>query len=83
MQYTRYFLHTRKRPDRVNIRLEWIQRVVENAEHEEVQSDGRIRRWKRIEESQNRYLRVVLLEDGATVHNAFFDRSFGESNHEN
>jgi len=26
----------------------------------------------------NKILRVVLLEDGETVHNAFFDRSFRE-----
>jgi len=26
----------------------------------------------------NRALRVVLLEDGETVHNAFFDRGFKE-----
>jgi hypothetical protein len=25
---------------------------------------------------QNRHLRVVLLPDGETVHNAFFDRGF-------
>jgi len=25
-----------------------------------------------------KYLRVVTLEDGETVHNAFFDRSFKE-----
>ena len=29
-----------------------------------------------IREMENRYLRVVLLEDGKTVHNAFFDRGF-------
>ncbi len=60
----------------MNIRLEWIQRVIETAEHEEIQPDGRIRRWKRIEEAENKYLRVILLEDGETVHNSFFDRSF-------
>ncbi len=76
MEFTQYFLHTRKRPDRKNIRLEWIQQVIENAEHEEIQTDGRIRRWKRIEEAENKYLRVVLLEDRETVHNSFFDRSF-------
>jgi len=27
-------------------------------------------------------LRVVLLEDGQTVHNAFFDRSFREVDYE-
>ena len=26
----------------------------------------------------NKYLRVILLEDGITVHNAFFDRSYRE-----
>jgi hypothetical protein len=29
-----------------------------------------------IAEMENRYLRVVLLPDGETVHNAFFDRGF-------
>jgi hypothetical protein len=42
---------------------------------EEVQSDGRIRRWVWIA-AEERYLRVVLLVDGQTVHNAFFDRRF-------
>jgi len=41
-----------------------------------VQQDGRIRRWAPIKEMENRYLRVVLLSDRETVHNAFFDRSF-------
>lgn len=43
----------------------------------ENQSDRRIRKWKYIEEAQ-KYLRVILLEDGETVHNAFFDRNFKE-----
>ncbi len=43
---------------------------------EQIQSDGRIRRWVRVPEMENRYLRVVLLSDGETVHNAFFDRRF-------
>jgi hypothetical protein len=41
-----------------------------------VQADGRIRRWVRVPEMDNRYLRVILLSDGETVHNAFFDRRF-------
>jgi len=45
---------------------------------EEVQSDGRIRKWVRIAEMENRALRVILLDDGETIHNAFFDRSFKE-----
>ncbi len=45
---------------------------------EERQKDGRIRKWVRIAEMENRALRVILLEDGETVHNAFFDRNFKE-----
>jgi hypothetical protein len=36
------------------------------------------RRWARIPEMDHRTLRVILLEDGETVHNAFFDREFKE-----
>jgi hypothetical protein len=43
-----------------------------------IQDDGRIRLWGKVPEAENRYLRVVLLEDGETVHNAFFDRKFKE-----
>jgi hypothetical protein len=43
-----------------------------------VQADGRIRRWAQIPEMDGRYLRVVLLADGETIHNAFFDRGFSE-----
>jgi len=39
-------------------------------------TSGRIRRWAAIAEMDGRYLRVILLADGETVHNAFFDRSF-------
>ena len=64
------------RPDRQTIRTEWIERVVREPDTEEIQRDGRIRRWKRIDEADGRALRVVLLEDAETVHNAFFDRRF-------
>jgi hypothetical protein len=66
----------RRRPDRAAIRLEWVQRVVENPLKEVIQQDGRIRRWAAITEMDGRYLRVILLPDRETVHNAFFDRSF-------
>ena len=32
-------------------------------------------------ETTPRYLRVVTLEDGETIHNAFFDRRFREEAH--
>jgi hypothetical protein len=71
---TRYFQAMRRRPDRAIIDLVWIERVLRNPMHETNQADGRIRRWAPIEEMDGRMLRVVLLPDGETVHNAFFDR---------
>ena len=58
------------------IRSEWIEQVVQHPVREVIQVDGRIRRWAPIQEVEGRYLRVVLLADGETVHNAFLDRSF-------
>lgn len=77
MKTTHYFDYTRNRPDRVGITDAWIRFVIENPMKTEVQSDGRIKMWSRILET-NKYLRVILLEDVETVHNAFFDRSFKE-----
>ena len=39
-------------------------------------SEGKPNIWGSIPEAGGRYLRVILLEDGVTVHNAFFDRNF-------
>ena len=75
MKTTKYFKFMLNRPDRKMIRDEWIKFVVENPVHEMIQADGRIRRWGEIEEV-GKYLRVILLEDGETIHNAFFDRNF-------
>lgn len=77
MKTTQYFDYTRKRPDRAEIRENWIKFVIENPEKTEMQSDGRIRKWAKIAET-GKYLRVILLEDGETVHNVFFDRSYKE-----
>ena len=76
MKTTKYFDVTRQRPDRAVIEWAWIQFVLANPEVERTQADGRIRRWAAIAECEGRWLRVVLLEDGETVHNAFFDRRF-------
>lgn len=75
-EVTDYFKHMRMRPDRKLIRDEWIEQAINNPIHEEIQSDGRIRRWAQIQQADNRFLRVILLADGQTVHNAFFDRRF-------
>jgi len=75
MKTTKYFDFRRQKPDRRNINDEWIQRVIDFPIRTEVQSDGRMKSWGRIEEV-DKYLRVILLEDGETVHNTFFDRDF-------
>ena len=76
MKFTRYFEAMRERPDRGAIELEWIERAVRHPLKEVIQTDGRIRRWSRITEAGGKFLRVILLPDGETVHNAFFDRGF-------
>ena len=73
---TEYFRAMRDRPDRAIIRDEWIRRAMDKPVREVIQSDGRIRRWTLVPEAGGRALRVVLLPDRSTVHNAFFDRSF-------
>jgi len=77
---TRYFIEKViiKRP---YLKPEWIDmaRKGQGVIKEEIQKDGRIRKWIYIKE-ENKYLRVVFLEDGETVHNAFFDRNFKEKN---
>ena len=76
MKVTAYFEAIRKRPDRAVIQEEWINRAILEPIREHIQADGRIRRWVQVPEMEGRYLRVVLLSDGRTVHNAFFDRGF-------
>ena len=76
MKFTEYFQALRQRPDRAIIRDEWIQYVIDQPVKELIQKDGRIRRWAAIGEMDGRYLRVVLLSDKETIHNAFFDRRF-------
>jgi hypothetical protein len=76
MKVTEYFTFMSRRPDRKNIKQEWIQRVISSPEKCHIQADQRIRLWGKVPEMDNRYLRVIVLEDGETVHNAFFDRGF-------
>jgi hypothetical protein len=75
MKATRYFEEQvlRKRP---YIEREWCSRVLADPLAREVQPDGRVRFWGIVPELGGRVLRVVTLEDGQTVHNAFPDRGF-------
>jgi hypothetical protein len=75
MDYTDYFRNDVlvKRP---YIQQQWLELALAEPVRREVQAeDGRIRHWVWIPEL-DRYLRVVTLEDGTTVHNAFPDRRF-------
>lgn len=74
MKVTRYFEMEvlRKRP---YINLDWRERAIRAPEFRQVQTDGRIRFWVFVPEL-GKYLRVVTLPDGETVHNAFPDRGF-------
>jgi hypothetical protein len=77
MKFTQYFLFVRNKPDRSIIKEEWILKTVNEPLKTEIQADRRIRKWSFVKEV-GKYLRVILLEDGETVHNAFFDRGFKE-----
>jgi len=75
MQTTEYFRNDVlvKRP---YLRTEWLEAALVSPLKREVQTeDGRIRHWIWIDEL-GKYLRVVTLPDGVTVHNAFPDRRF-------
>ena len=74
MKTTLYFKEQvlRKRP---YLKLAWINKALKNPEHKEVQRDGRIRYFIYVSEL-GKYLRVITLSDGKTVHNAFPDSKF-------
>jgi hypothetical protein len=74
-QFTRYFEEQvlKKRP---YLKKEWCIRVIENPIKAEPQEHNRYRFWGKVPEFENRILRVVTLEDKATIHNAFPDRGF-------
>lgn len=76
MKTTRYFREKVivKRP---YIKMEWIETILNNPIKKESQSEDRIRYWGYVQELQ-KYLRVVTLADGETVHNTFPDRNFKE-----
>ena len=78
MKTTRYFDEQvmRKRP---YLDLAMCAAVIAAPIRMAIQPDGRVRRWAEVTDARDgktRILRVVTLEDGETVHNAFFDRDF-------
>ena len=58
------------------IQRAWCEAAVRDPIRKEVQADdGRVRHWIWVD-ALGRYLRVVTLSDGQTIHNAFPDRRF-------
>ena len=74
-RFTAYF-ETEVLQKRPYLKKEWCIRVIENPIRVELQEGNRFRFWGRIEELDNRILRVITLEDMITIHNAFPDRGF-------
>jgi hypothetical protein len=74
-EFTRYFEREvlRKRP---YLTKEWCIFVIEHYVRCEPQEGDRLRFWAPIPELGGRWLRVVTLADGKTIHNAFPDRGF-------
>jgi hypothetical protein len=72
---TTHYFRTNVMTRRPYLKEEWIAYVLDNPFREELQSNGRIRRWAFVTEL-GKWLRVVTEPDGETVHNAFPDRGF-------
>ncbi len=58
------------------LKIEWCMGVLANYIDHQVQSDGRIRFWGHVPDLPGKVLRVVTLEDGKTLHNAFPDSGY-------
>lgn len=76
-KFTDYFLNEVLRK-RSYIKKEWCCKIIENPIKVEKQEGNRYRFWGKVEELDNRIIRVVTLEDKLTIHNAFPDRGFKE-----
>ncbi|OKH45667.1 hypothetical protein NIES30_19265 [Phormidium tenue NIES-30] len=74
MKTTPYF--EQKLLERPEIRREWCELVLRNPIKTTVQPNGRLSAWAIIPEYGDRVLRVIVLEDGETLHNVYFDRNF-------
>ncbi|MEW6335037.1 MAG: hypothetical protein AB1558_12280 [Thermodesulfobacteriota bacterium] len=74
-RFTEYFENEvlRKRP---YLKKEWCIKVIENPLKVEPQENNRFRFWGVVDDLEGRVLRVVTLEDKATIHNAFPDRGY-------
>ena len=80
MTVTRYFEEQVLRKRRY-LTIEMCRAIIADPIERREQEDGRIRHWGRVilpSASEARILRVVTLDDGLTLHNAFIDRGYRE-----
>ncbi|NBX02765.1 MAG: hypothetical protein EBR02_01600 [Alphaproteobacteria bacterium] len=75
MKTTHYFATEVLGKKRPYMKREWCMAAITAPDHKVLQPDGRIRYYKYIEDAQ-KFVRVITLEDGETVHNIFYDRRF-------
>lgn len=74
-KYTAYFENEVMRK-RSYLKKEWCIKIIESPIRVEVQGEGRVRFWGKVEEFGGRVFRVVTLADRVTIHNAFPDSGF-------
>ncbi|MEZ4753450.1 MAG: hypothetical protein R3A13_03960 [Bdellovibrionota bacterium] len=75
--FTEYFLNETKRK-RTYITEDLCIKIIENPLKVEKQSNARYRFWGKVEELDNRVVRVITFADKTTIHNAFLDRGYKE-----
>ncbi|WP_371195140.1 hypothetical protein [Glaciecola sp. SC05] len=76
MQTTDYFAKKLNQPEYQHIQAQWIISTYTSPEFKFKQSDGRFGLYRKITEMNNQYLKLVLLKDGKTVRDVYFDKKF-------
>ena len=74
MKFTKHFLED-VFPKRPYLTDELLDEIIRNPIKTEIQEDNKIKIWG-FSSVHNKFVRVILLEDGETIHTAFFDRNF-------
>jgi len=74
MKFTKHFIED-VMPKRPYLDTDLLTDIINNPIKSEIQDDKKIKLWG-YSSKFKKYVRIILLEDGETVHTAFFDRNF-------
>ena len=74
MKFTSHFINDVK-PKRPYLDDQLLSVIIVNPIKKEIQDDNKIKLCG-YSSKHNKYVRIILLEDGITIHTAFFDRNF-------